>query len=399
MRIAIVCTLYPPYILGGAEKSTALLAEGLLEQGHDVFVITTGKEDEQVNLNGINVYRLKNRNIYWRYPQRDKPLLKKAIWHLLDIYNVFYEDSLKRIFTLIRPDIVHTGNLCGLSCCVWNIAKSMGIPIVHTLRDYYLLCPQQTMLKGNKSCDTQCFVCKEYSLVKKVMSEKVDAVVGISNFILSLHKKYGYFKNAKYNCVIPNSVKYGNVANLGGKNKDIGYIGRLSPEKGIEFMIEAFKMSQNKNNVKLKIAGTGNKKYEDYLKQKYNDKNIIFLGQCDQSDFFNTISLLVVPSLWNEPFGRVVIEAYSCHIPVFMADNGGLSELVENGISRVFSTDSPNKLTILLNKYFQKDIIFDCNLFECAAKKYSQHIITEKYVDLYDKTIKKRYANEKKFNY
>lgn len=59
MRIVIVCTLYPPYILGGAEKSTALLAEGLLKQGHDVFVITTGQEDDQVKINGINVYRLK----------------------------------------------------------------------------------------------------------------------------------------------------------------------------------------------------------------------------------------------------------------------------------------------------------------------------------------------------
>lgn len=51
-------------------------------------------------------------------------------------------------------------------------------------------------------------------------------------------------------------------------------------------MIDAFRKSNNKNNIKLRIAGMGNKKYEDYLKQKYNDENIIFLGQCNQSDFF-----------------------------------------------------------------------------------------------------------------
>lgn len=387
MRIVIVCTLYPPYILGGAEKSTALLAEGLLKQGHDVFVITTGQEDDQVKINGINVYRLKNRNIYWRYPQRDKPLLKKAIWHLLDIYNVFYQKSLKRIFTSIHPDIVHTGNLCGLSCCVWKVAKSMDIPIVHTLRDYYLLCPQQTMLKGTKSCDTQCFVCKEYSLVKKAMSEKVDAVVGISKFILSLHKKYGYFKNAKYDCVIPNSVKQEKIGEYVHKSRDVGYIGRLSPEKGIEFMIDAFRKSNNKNNIKLRIAGMGNKKYEDYLKQKYNDENIIFLGQCNQSDFFNTISLLVVPSLWNEPFGRVVIEAYSHHVPVFMSNNGGLKELAEQGLSRSFSTDSFDDLTILFNKYFQEEALFNYDLFDNAVLKYNQHKVTEDYINLYSSII------------
>lgn len=387
MKIVIVCTLYPPYILGGAEKSTALLAEGLLEQGHDVFVITTGQEEEQVKINGINVYRLKNRNIYWRYPQRDKPLLKKAIWHLFDIYNVFYQKSLKRIFTSIHPDVVHTGNLCGLSCCVWNVAKSMDIPVVHTLRDYYLLCPQQTMLKGNKSCDTQCFICKKYSIVKKTMSGKVDAVVGISNFILSLHKKNGYFKNAKCDCVIPNSVKQEDIINYDNKNKDVGYIGRLSPEKGIEFMIDAFRMSNNENNVKLRIAGTGNKKYENYLKQKYNDKNIIFLGQCNQTDFFNTISLLIVPSLWNEPFGRVVIEAYSHHIPVFMSDNGGLKELAEPGLSLSFSTNSIEDLTRLFNKYFQDGILFNYDLFENAILKYNQHKVTEDYIKLYNTII------------
>ncbi len=119
------------------------------------------------------------------------------------------------------------------------------------------------MLKGTKSCDTQCFVCKEYSLVKKAMSEKVDAVVGISKFILSLHKKYGYFKNAKYDCVIPNSVKQEKIGEYVHKSRDVGYIGRLSPEKGIEFMIDAFRKSNNKNNIKLRIAGIGNKKYEE----------------------------------------------------------------------------------------------------------------------------------------
>jgi len=390
MKICIVCTLYPPYILGGAEISTSLLAKGLVQNGHEVSVITTGHTDCKEIIEGVNVYRLKNKNIYWRYPQRDKLLLKKMLWHLGDIYNVGYRKNLQDLLWTLKPDILHTGNLCGLSCIIWNVAQKQHIPIVHTLRDYYLLCPQQTMIKGSKSCKSQCLVCKSYSVIKKVMSQKVNAVVGISNFILNHHLNYGYFKNAIYTCVIPNSIESQNIPQSNNKTKNIGYIGRLSPEKGIDLMIEAFINCSNKGLNKLLIAGTGNKKYTDFLKQKYQNENIIFCGASKPMDFFQRIGLLIVPSLWNEPFGRVVIEAYSFHVPVFMADNGGLSELAENGISRLFSTDSINSLIVLLNKYFQNDVNFDYNLFDNVTVKYDQQKITEEYINLYNMVIENK---------
>ena len=386
MKICIVCTLYPPYILGGAEISTALLAQGLVRSGHEVTVITTGQTDSKEIIEGVMVYRLKNKNIYWRYPQRDKPLAKKMLWHFFDIYNVGYQKSLQSLLSMLKPDIIHTGNLCGLSCGVWDVAKKQHIPIVHTLRDYYLLCPQQTMIKGSQSCQSQCLVCKSYSVIKKIMSQKVDAVVGISHFILNHHLKFGYFKNARLTCVIPNSIKPHNMLQQTLGIKDIGYIGRLSPEKGIELMIEAF-INSNKGANKLRIAGTGNKKYVNFLQKKYKNGNIVFCGKCNPTDFFQTIGLLIVPSLWNEPFGRVVIEAYSAHIPVLMASNGGLAELAEQGISEIFSTDSTIQLTNLLDKYFNGTLQFDYTRFQQVIMQYSESNVTKSYIELYKKII------------
>ena len=60
MRIAIICTLYPPYVLGGAEISTSLLAKGLANKGHEVTVITTGNKQKEEIVDGIRVYRVKN---------------------------------------------------------------------------------------------------------------------------------------------------------------------------------------------------------------------------------------------------------------------------------------------------------------------------------------------------
>ena len=82
MKIALIATLYPPYILGGAEHSTALLAKQWQAMGHEVLVITTALSDMHEVMDGVRVERIANKNIYWRFPQRDKPILRKALWHL-----------------------------------------------------------------------------------------------------------------------------------------------------------------------------------------------------------------------------------------------------------------------------------------------------------------------------
>lgn len=383
MKIIIICTLYPPYILGGAEISISLLAESLIKYGHQVNVITTGNEYSEEILNGVKIYRLKNRNIYWRYPQRNKHILKKSLWHLIDIYNWMYKKEIKRIISEIEPDIINTSNLCGISTIAWDIVHKMGIPIVHTLRDYYLLCPQQTMIKKNNSCKKQCTICKAYSIIKKIMSQKVDAVVGISDFILQQHLNFGFFKNAKIKKIIPNSIDFVSEQNKSITNS-FGYIGRLSPEKGIEFMIEAFIKSTNQNK-KLLIAGKGNKEYELKLRNKYESDKIVFLGSQNQISFFKTIDLLIVPSLWNEPFGRVVIEAYASKVPVFMAKNGGLKELQVNNISWCFDTKNLDSLINLFNKFNPKEI--DYSIFDKIVNQYSQEMIIKKYINLFEKLI------------
>lgn len=386
MKIVIICTLYPPYILGGAEISISLLAKGLVAQGNEVAVITTGNSYKEEVLDGVHVYRIKNRNIYWRYPQREKSILRKSLWHLIDIYNPLYEADIKKILCSFQPDVINTSNLCGLSTMVWDIAHKLNIPIVHTLRDYYLLCPQQTMIKGTQSCEKQCLICRSYSAVKKKMSQKVDALVGISDFIREKHIRFGYFRNAKIVKTIPNSVDFLQV-NSKEATYCIGYIGRLSPEKGIEFMIDAFMESKLSKQYKILIAGTGNKSYVDSLKTKYALPQVVFVGKQKQMDFFRQIDLLVVPSLWDEPFGRVVIEAYASHCPVFMSDNGGLKELQVDGISWCFNTNNCKNLVSLFDSYTTNSITVEYTKFNQEIQKYTESRVTESYMGILKKIL------------
>lgn len=380
--------MYYPYILGGAEHSTRLLVRLWQQLGHEVLVITTSDHDESEVMDGANIVRLKNRNIYWRYPQRDKPLALKTIWHAADTYLPIYARRIHNLLQKFVPDVIITGNLCGISPTIWRTCQKLHVPVVHTLRDYYLLCPVQTMTKNGLSCKQQCFVCRTYSINKKRVSRYVDAVVGISHSILQRHLQRGYFPNSRLQVVIPNSVPQHPNISVRKKNQIIGYMGRLSPEKGIELLIQAFVHSSFPRNYVLQIAGDGNAQYKQSLIDNYANSEVRFVGQQDANTFLQNIDLLVVPSLWNEPFGRVVIEAYAAHCPVLLANNGGLAELQRDGISWAFSTDSPDELASLLDRFAREELIVQPERFDEAMRDFDESSVAQAYIDLFQSLVK-----------
>lgn len=386
MKIALIATLYPPYILGGAEHSTALLAKQWQAMGHEVLVITTALSDMHEVMDGVRVERIANKNIYWRFPQRDKPILRKALWHAVDTYNPFYRKALTHLLLEFRPDVVTTGNLCGISVTVWQTCNRLNIPIVHTLRDYYMLCPRQTMSKHNSACAKQCTVCKIYSRNKKRLSRYVNAVVGISQSILDRHMAYGYFPATLERTVIPNSVPR-ITSHARTEQNAIGYMGRISQEKGIELLIEAYLHSEIADTHILRIAGNGNQEYMHPLVQHYGSDRVQFVGQQDANSFLSSIDLLVVPSLWNEPFGRVVIEAYAAHCPVFLSNKGALPELQEDGISWMFEVEHPESLTTLFNQFARHELTVQPQKFEAALDRYDEQTVAQQYITLFQKMI------------
>jgi glycosyltransferase involved in cell wall biosynthesis len=386
MKILIFNTLYYPNQLGGAEKSVQLLAEGLLVLGQESVVVCTSNKDYVDTINGVKVYYVNTNNIYWAYNAKEEKSYKKPLWHLIDSYNMFAKNKIENIIKNENPDVVHTNNLAGFSDIVWKIAKKQNIKIVHTLRDYYQLCPRSTMFKNNKNCENQCFSCKIYSIPKKEASNYVDVVVGISKFILDRHIKYDYFKNAQQE-IIYNPIKFVNNIKKEKKEKDniisLGYVGSLFPSKGIEFLLEKYS-KLDLTNTRLLVFGKGiNKKYENNLKAKYNQNNIIFKGFMKPKEIYPQIDILIVPSLWNEPFGRIVPEANSYGIPVLVSNRGGLPELVKEGKNGyVFDPDIEEdfekQLELILKMYKTNSFKFDVSSFEIKN-------LINRYLELYRK--------------
>ncbi|MFT6989700.1 MAG: glycosyltransferase involved in cell wall biosynthesis, partial [Paraglaciecola sp.] len=177
MKILIFNTLYSPNFQGGAEKSVQILAETLSKAGIQVEVCTTSNRNEMKTLNGVKITYVKVKNLYWLYGKSKKNPILKALWHLIDSLNVFSSYQIARIVKKSNPDVIHTNNLAGFSVNVWKIARNMKIPIVHTLRDYYLSCPRSTRYKNNTICKKSCFDCSLYSIPKKKLSNDVGTVV------------------------------------------------------------------------------------------------------------------------------------------------------------------------------------------------------------------------------
>jgi len=151
MRIVIVNALYAPLILGGAERSVTLLAEELARCGDQVSVITLHPDPEETveTLNGVRVYRLPLDNRYWHYGQGARPApAARLLWHIGDVWNRRAAERVGQILDHERPDVVHSNIITGFSVSVWQEVKKRNIRLVHTLRDYYLLCSRSALFRS-----------------------------------------------------------------------------------------------------------------------------------------------------------------------------------------------------------------------------------------------------------
>src|SRR5271170_5307708 len=208
----ILTALYPPIIHGGAEKAAWQLAEALAAEGDDVSVITMhpGNEESIEVVNGVRVYRIPMDNLYWPFGLEVKqPGRKRLLWHLRDMWNSRTAARVGRILDIEKPEVVNSHLIIGFSPAVWREIKKRGIRLVHTMHDYYLICPRANMFSKGKTCETRCLQCKALTVTRKISSRRVDSVISVSKYVLDAHQSRNYFPN------VPRSVIY-NVSALPG---------------------------------------------------------------------------------------------------------------------------------------------------------------------------------------
>ncbi|HWI55370.1 MAG TPA: glycosyltransferase family 4 protein [Desulfobacteria bacterium] len=390
MKVLIINTLYFPNGTGGAEKNTQMIAEELVKHGVEVVVVTTSDRDYVENINNVRVYYVKTRNLYWGLHSKGQKKYKKPLWHLIDSYNPLMAGKIRGILLEERPDVVQTNCLSGFSVSVWALLKKCGIPILHVLHDHYLLCLKTTMFRDNRNCLTQCRPCRALSAPRKKLSGLVDSVAGVSNYILKRHLDLGFFENARHKICLPNFIDL--PENPVGAERDraygqlaFGYIGLLSAGKGIEVLLEEF---TNIPDTSLLVFGKGETpEYENYLRTKYADRNIKFMGyNADLTEVFKTFGVLIVPSLWNEIAGRVVVEAYSHGLPVIASNRGGIGEYVDEAkTGLVFDPDLQGSLREKIMWFIENQDRISSMSEDCLqkAREFSKEKIVQEFINAY----------------
>ena len=309
---------------------------------------------------------------------------------LIDFYNFSTKDKIGKILSAEKPDVCHTNNIAGFSVSLWDSIKKLGVPLVHTIRDYYSICATSKMLKNDQSCDKQCLECEMYTYNKKINSHKVDAVIGVSKFILDAHVENGYFNKAKMQTYIYNPIEKIKENFIKDKNQELvfGYFGLISSIKGVELLLSSFQKIKNKN-IKLVLAGNENDpNYINGLKGKYSDDRIKFIGFVKPEEFFKEVDILIHPSLWNEPFGRVVAEGYAYGIPVIASLKGGLPEIVDdNKTGFLFKSDI--ELINHINYFIENRSVIEDMKENCIEKANSLLVsdIVDQYINVYRKIL------------
>ncbi|MFZ4762072.1 MAG: glycosyltransferase family 4 protein [Alphaproteobacteria bacterium] len=410
MRICLVNTLYQIDTLnntvGGAEISVRILAETLAALGHDVHVIClappTYEGQAQVTqhvaqqISGVSIWFVPINNLY--FPEgKARPAWQKILWHGIDSDNLLMTLPLKRILKALQPDMVHTNIISGFSTSIWRLCKAMGFPVVHTLRDYYLLCARGTLYKNEKNCEQSCRSCQLLTHQKKKLSETVSAVVGISQYILDKHMQAGLFQQVIRREVIHNPFRPGTPYPKvrGHEISDtlsFGFIGQIVPEKGLALLLEAF-TALNHPQARLLIAGKGTQ--ADWLQQQYqHHPHIKWLGFQHPHDFFPAIDVLIQPALWQEPLSRVIIEAYAAGKPVLAAARGGMPEIIEEGKTGwVFDPNQPQQLQDLMQQLLdnpQQLAHTDHNSTKAAMNHFTPELVGKRYTQLYDFILEKQ---------
>lgn len=371
MKICRILKGYWPFPLGGADIYAGKISQELAKQGNEEVVISINptKGDSIENFGKVKIYRFYPFNVSTFHSIGKESIIKKGMWTLLDIYSLYSYKKIKTILKKENPNVVHLHTPVDVTLSAVHAVKSLGLPLVYTLHDYFLMCRRFTLLHGNgKMCTERNLnpLCKFYRTTTKEIVKNVDIIIAPSQFVLDIHTKHGFFKNSK-TIVLPHGIEIDNFGNYNKTNKtndskiiNLLYVGSLTKHKGVHILIDAIKKIKD-DNLKLNIIGSG--VYENKLKQlANNDRRICFYGNVPNNEvkkFYEISDLVIVPSIWYDVRPNVIVEAFRAGLPVIGSNIGGIPELIKynyNGF--LFEPGNTEHLKVILEKnIIKRDVL------------------------------------------
>ena len=315
------------------------------------------------------------------------------------------------IISTAKPDVAHVHNTLPLiSPSIYYACAQRAVPIVQTLHNFRLLCPAATFLKDGKICEK----CQERSLIDSVFyrcyrDSFIQSAV-VANMLHHHRKRQTFnrlidafialteFHRAKFIAGGLPAAKIFTRANFtrpvqvqrNGSGKFALFIGRLSPEKGLGTLINAWK---NMPDIPLKIAGGGpliEAMASKLIIEKINHVELLgFVNSKKRTELLAEARFLVVPSNWYEGMPTVVLEAFAAGIPVLASRIGSLAELIDDGkTGRLFEPMHELDLCEKARSLFHDEKALQTMSTEAKIvfeKLYSPEVGYKSLMEIYDK--------------
>lgn len=338
MRILHLSALYPPIVHGGAERFTASLGEEQAKCGHDVGVVTLGRQAEPSReQNGVLVHRIGHGNLFWPpdWPEHSAPV--RYVHKFFASWNPIIRQRVGQVINSFRPDIVNSHCMVGFAVDCWKEAAQRNVPVVHTLHDFGLFCRNSNAFRRGQMCKGICLACR-VTEPKRWYSRYVSAVIGVSGDVLRRHLEVGFFnqlppeRRAIITCMPPIAIRDRPPRPV-DVPLTIGFIGRIVPDKGLEILLEAVAKLPSQG-WRLLIAGKVLPPLDlETLKARVTGLPVDWLGFVPAEEFYPRIDLLVVPSIYADPAPLVIHEAFANAVPVIGARIGGITDLLEQNVT------------------------------------------------------------------
>ncbi len=386
MKIAMITWEYPPIMVGGLSVHCKGLAEALVRAGHTVDIITTAYNlPEYEIINGVNIHRV-------------RPISHSNFMVWVNFMAHFMEKKLG-ILGIENYDIIH--------CHDW-MTSFVGSNVKHLLNKPYVQSIHSTergRCGGIHSEDSRAindvewwssYECHAMITVSNSLKEEVCSIFNTPwdkvNVIYNGINPWEFDINMSYD----EKNRFKNSIGVQSDENMILFVGRLTYQKGVEYLIRAFpKILENHPHSKLVIAGSGDMRnyLEDLAFQIGCRDKIVFLGFVNidtLKKLYNSANVTVIPSVY-EPFGIVALESMASGTPVVASDVGGLSEIIQhdyNGV-RVYPKN-PESIAWGINKVLSdegyRNWIIN-NAKHDAYTKYSWDAIANSTVEVYNKVI------------
>jgi glycosyltransferase involved in cell wall biosynthesis len=280
--------------------------------------------------------------------------------------------KVKAIISEEQIDVMHVQNFFPLiSPSVYFAANACGVPVVQSIRNYRLFCLNAFFHRDGAVCEL-CFKRKfawpgikrgcyrESKLASFVVasmqfvhhrvlhsfSKKVSCFVALSGFVKDKLLEAGI---AEERIVVkPNFVNPDPGCGQSDQKRFV-FVGRLSPEKGVNTLIKAWETltcAGRLQGYELVIIGDGPDRQA--LEKQVDSQSVNFVGRLEEKETLNLIGgakALIFPSEWYETFGRVAIEAYGKGVPVIASRIGAIEELIHDGDTGfLFEAGNPQSL-------------------------------------------------------